>query len=268
MNPGLAYWWIFHTVSLILAFVFTVITGLVGYCILKPDKLVRTVFPYIRKRGNDSVMFGSNLLKGAITLFFFMALKIIFYTLWIFFSNTFIIYKGYNNPYSITLNCFSDNGTLVELSSWEQMMEPAWCYVIDTNIARAAGIATGALAVAWLIASVETWIIIKAEKYIGVKNGNSNKNLNEENKKKKIKAYRICYVVTILTITAVAIITIWTNRNYFTKEAHNVFLLENIAIIIIPFETLIPLMCIHNLFEKRQPLLNKLGKRSRPPTLL
>ena len=308
MNPGLAYWWIFHTVSLILAFVFTVIVGLVGYHILKPDKLLRIVFPYIKRKGNrtavkgnntavENEMFGSNLSKGAITLLFFMALKIIFYSIWIFFSDTFAIYEGYNNPYSIKLNCFYDNGTLVELSSLKQTMEPVWCYAINTNIAKAAGLATGALAVAWLIASIETWIIIKVKKYIGVKNGNSNKK-----KQKKIKAYHICYVVIILTITAVAIITIWTNRNYFTKEARNVFLLENIAILIIPFEMLIPLMCIRNLFKKRQPpkfskdisdnndnsgtepwgeqrfsepiiwplhwtTKSELGKRSRPPTL-
>lgn len=258
MNPGLAYWWIFHTVSLILAFVFTVIIGLVGYYILKPDKLVRILFPYIKREGTtanegnntavESEMFGRNLSDNGITVHFFMAIRIIFYTLWIFFSNTFIIYEGYNNPYNIELNCFYDNGTLVELSHWEQMMEPVWCYVINTNIAWAAGLATGALAVAWLVAAIETWIIVKIKK-----KRDKSKNLNEENKIKGCKAY-FCkvyfyYLLIILAITTIAIIIIWTQRKFFTKEARDVFLLENIVIIVIPFEKLIPLICIRNLFE-------------------
>lgn len=255
MNPGLAYWWIFHTVSLILASVFTVIVGLAGHCLLKPGKMVRTIFPYIKRNDTaeqsnnsdtdvhvKSKMFGLKLSNDAITLLFFMALRMIFYSIWIFFSKIFIIDKGYNNPYSIVLNCFYDNGTLVEISPLEQITitDPVWCYAINTNIAGAAGQATGALAMAWLISSTETWIIIKIKLKF--------KKTEISNEKNKIKAY-ICYLLIILTITTIAIIIIWTNRKFFTKEACNVFLLENIVILIIPFEKLIPLMCIRNLVE-------------------
>ena len=257
MNPGLAYWWIYHIISLILAFVSTVIVGLVSYLILTPGKLVRIMFPYI-KRENDTVckMFGHNLSEDAIIPFFLMALRIIFYSIWIFFSNTFIIYEGYNNPYSIGLNCFYDNGTLVDLSPWEQMTEPVWCYAINTNIASAAGQATGALAVAWFVAAIETWIIVKIKK-----KRDKSKNLNEENKIKGCKAY-FCkvyfyYLLIILAITTIAIIIIWTQRKFFTKEARDVFLLENIVIIVIPFEKLIPLICIRNLFENTNKKNNR-----------
>ena len=227
------------------------IVGLTGHCLLKPGKMVRTIFPYIKRndtarQSNDtdaeSTIFGSTLSNDAIKLLFFMALRMIFYSIWIFFSNTFIIYEGYNNPYSIEFNCFYDNGTLVEISPLEQITitDPVWCYAINTNIAEAAGQATGALAMAWLIASIETWIIIKIKLKF--------KKTENSNEKNKIKAY-ICYLLIILTITTIAIIIIWTNRKFFTKEARNVFLLENIVILIIPFEKLIPLMCIRNLVE-------------------
>lgn len=152
---------IFLSATIIPAFALAVITGVVGYCILTPGKLVRIMFPYIKRKGNDTVMFEYILSETKIISLFYIAVNIMFYCTLIFFSNIFIAYRGNNNPYeaySTELYCFYDNDTLVELNHWERMelQEPMQCYAINFNISGAMGQVTGALALAWIIAAIIT----------------------------------------------------------------------------------------------------------------
>lgn len=164
--------WVFWFIPPVLSLVLAVTAGVVGYIYLKPDKLVRIMFPYITRKDDGTAMFGYILSKGSISIFFINALIVMFCCLWIFLSNILIIYKDNNNPYdaySLKLNCSEKeepqtNGSITDCSPEEERTKAKVIekYAINFNIGGAAGQATGALAIVWVISSLLTCLIVSA----------------------------------------------------------------------------------------------------------
>lgn len=212
-----------------------VTVGLVGCCILKPDKLVRIVFPYIRKRGNANVMFGYIISKRVMTYGLFLTtLTIVFQTVLVFLSNIFTEYPLNDNPYtakSIEFDCYYlMNYSLVEEYSKAVLiiLEPVWCFAINFNITAANGQATGALALSWLIVSVETWILL---------------NVNNKIKKysKNVKLSYCHWFIAIVTIGSAGVIAAIFIAFFFYREQWVYFLFqpENGLFILISWASLL-----------------------------
>ena len=133
-----------------------VIVGVVGWTVVKPDKLVRIIFPYIRRSGDSTVVFGHILQENHVKKLFWFVLLIVFSTTWIVFTNILIQYSGNDNPYagsSIKLQCFLKHND---------------CFAINLNFAAALGQAASALAFAWLIMATLTWAKLNWDE---IKNG-------------------------------------------------------------------------------------------------
>ena len=212
-----------------------VTVGLVGCCILKPDKLVRIVFPYIKRKGNDNVMFGYIISKRVMTYgLFITTLTIVFQTVLVFLSNIFTEYPLNDNPYtakSIEFDCYYlMNYSLVEEYSKAVliMLEPVWCFAINFNITAANGQATGALALSWLIVSVETWILL---------------NVNNKIKKysKNVKLSYCHWFIAIVTIGSAGVIAAIFIAFFFYHEQWVYFLFqpENGLFILISWASLL-----------------------------
>ena len=212
----------FFTVPLTVSFMIAVAVGLVGHCILKRDKLVRIVFPYIRKRGNDNVMFGYIISKRVMTYGLFLTtLTIVFQTVLVFLSNILIGYPLNDKPYakSMELDCYYlMNYSLVEEYSKAVLtileLEEVWCFAINFNIAAASGQATGALALSWLIVSVETWILL-----------NVNNKIKNPLLQRSERSYW-CWFVPIVTIGSAGVITATLIAYFFYHEQWVYFLFQ------------------------------------------
>ena len=163
--------------------VIAVIVGSVGKKALEPDKLVRIIFPYIRRSGDSTVVFGYILREDHVKKLFWFVLLIIFSITWIFFTNILIQYSGNNNPYadsSIEVGCFFDknksradlsqverfhkNKSRANLSQVEQLEGKIDCFAINFNIAAAMSQAASMLALGWLVVSIPTWAKLNADK--------------------------------------------------------------------------------------------------------
>ena len=146
------YFIIFITVPIILPVIPAVIAGLVGWYVLKPDKMVRIMFPYIRRNSNNTVMFGFILKEYQIYGLFWGVIGIIYQVILTFWLNI-LIYKNSFSDASVELQCFYCNSTIAELTVVERLEldKDITCYAINYNIAGAMGQATGALALGWVI---------------------------------------------------------------------------------------------------------------------
>ena len=151
--------------AVILVFTVILVSSYVGY-VLTSDKLVRIIFPYIKRNGNNTVIFGF-VFKYPIhvPVLFWGVHLIIIQVILIFWYNILIIYKNNNNPFSVTsveLQCFYDNDTIAELTAIErqELDEDIHCFAINFNTSGAMDQATGALAFGWIVTTILTWVVL------------------------------------------------------------------------------------------------------------
>lgn len=129
--------------------------------ILKPSKAVRTMYPYINRHGNKTVMFGYILKKPYIWFLCVVMIFNVVFTSVVFFLHVVIDRTNKYNPFD-DFDCFYKNRNSVELSIDEavSLEEHVNCFAWDLNIGRAMGQATGTLLFAWVVASVVNWVIL------------------------------------------------------------------------------------------------------------
>ena len=158
---------IYVVVKVILPFLLGIIAmiavAVVGSCILTPGKLVRIMFPYITENGDNTVAFGFILTKYDIRILFWsIMLPVVFITMLIFCSGfTEYTYSRYN-PYD-DADCFNYiNNTFIKLDQDEAAVldERVECFKWNTDLGNVLDDATGTLAIAWIIVSVEIWIML------------------------------------------------------------------------------------------------------------
>lgn len=169
---------IFYILPTPLGILSAIIMFIVGCCVLTPDELVRITFPYIKKKGINTVAFGFLLSKSNIHFLFWniaWAVSQITTTLW---SQTFItLYSHNNNPYSasvIQLDCFyTNNKTLVTEETPQE--DDITCFAINLNLAGTMSYITGVLALTWIIVSIVTWTLLNVHYAIitSIKNNNN-----------------------------------------------------------------------------------------------
>ena len=159
MTSYLTYQGIFYILPFLLAVLSGIMTLIVGYCFLTPDKLVRTIFPYIKRKGDNTVAFGFILSKSNIRRETFWWMVVAVFTITIIFCNQiFIIQNSYDtNPY-LASDCFyTSNHNLVMKEAPE---EDITCFAINLNLGGAVGHVTGVLALCWVVMSIVTWILL------------------------------------------------------------------------------------------------------------
>ena len=243
---SLSYFITFLIVPVIFAAICTVIVLLVGCCVLRPDKLVRIIFPYIRRNGNNTVVFGFILTTRHIRGLFVGVCSIIVQVTWTFCANILIIYTNNNNLFSATsieLKCFYANDTIANLTAIErlQLEKNIFCFAINYNIAGAMGQATGTLALGWVVASILTWIALNVNYCIVQRIKNS---------KKKFRCYEL-FLLIIITLTIIAsgsiiVIVLYFNAQLFLYHIKP----ENATIIIILIAVV---YIIHNPDIRKEP---------------
>ena len=140
-------------IPLFLALLVSTIVGLAGCWALKPDKLVRIMFPFLKKKpsGHTYMFSHFELSKADKYLSYFLMLQVVFLTTFIFLS-AFVETSYTYNPYD-NIDCYFSK---VELSPEEALKpeEHIQCYTWQFNIGGAVGQATGTLAFTWLVSSV------------------------------------------------------------------------------------------------------------------
>ena len=155
--------WLYVGIFLLIPWIIAVLIALIVVVIgcldiIEKAKLVRIIYPYIKRSGNNTVVFGYKLTKYSINGLFFAMSWIIYVVIWVFLTNIFIIYKNNENPYSGTsheVKCVDDNDT-----------DPKniLCFGFNFNLAGAMGQATGALALGWIFTSIATYAMLKAKR--------------------------------------------------------------------------------------------------------
>ena len=145
---------------------FLIICGLIPAAILlKPDKLVRTIFPYINRHGSHTVMFGFIIKEPYIWILFGIMLINIYFTMAIFFVHVVIVRSNTYNPFD-DFDCFNSTHDHINMNvedAWilKQSGEHVECYAWTLNIAGAVGQATATLLFSYAVVSVTTWLILK-----------------------------------------------------------------------------------------------------------
>ena len=243
---ALSYLITFLIVPIIIAVICTVTVLLFGCCVLTPGKVVRIMFPYIRRNGNNTVVLGFILTARHIRGLFVVVCFIIAQVTLTFCTNILIIYTNNNNLFSATsieLQCYYANGTIVELTAIErlQLDEDIYCIAINFNIAGAMGQATGALAFGWVIASIASWTGLNVNYWIVQR---------IKNNKRKFKCYELfLLIIIILAIMAsgsIIPIVLYFNAQlflYLIKPENAIILIILIAVVYI----------IHNPDIRKEP---------------
>lgn len=199
----------FATVPILVAIISTVIVLLVGWYVIKPDKMVRIIFPFIRKKGINTVVFGFILTKRHINGLFSAMFMIIGAVIWTFCGNILIFYKNKNNLFSATsivLQCFNDTITNLTAIERPELEEDTTCYAINFNIAGAMGQATGALAFGWAMTAILTWIILNVN--YKIKQHTYTKNNDDIKMFYKWLLFISLFTIILRTIVAVSLIII------------------------------------------------------------
>ena len=127
------------------------------------SKAVRTMFPYIKRDGSNTVMFGFRLEKTYINLLFLFSTFNVASTAAVFFLHIVLDRTSTYNPFDKTYDCFYDNEThdkVEDLSLEMSLDQNVTCFALDLNIGRAVGQATGTLLFSWTVVSVVNWIIL------------------------------------------------------------------------------------------------------------
>ena len=185
-------------VPLFIAMLVSIGVGLAGCHALEPNKLVRIMFPFLKKKPSGHTYMFSNfeLSSADKKLCYFMMLQVVFQTTFIFLS-AFVKTSYTYNPYD-DIDCyFFSNLSKVEVSPQEalKLEEHIQCFTWQFNIGGAVGQATGTLAFTWLVSSVMIWIFVHL---------NHNASYKESNCKRKY--YFFLAAVIRITIIAFAVI--------------------------------------------------------------
>ena len=141
-----------------------------------PDKMMRIIFPYIRKSGNHNVIYG--FIIPNIKLHFYYMVYIVALTLLDMLFNAVITTSNRYNPYD-DLDCFGycKKGSIIKVESEEQAemdnVTDIRCYGWNTDIAGGIGHAAALLTLSWVFVSIALWVKLnlfhKAKN--GIKNG-------------------------------------------------------------------------------------------------
>lgn len=163
MTSYLTYTLVEYILPFFLAFFTTIGVAVAGSCILNPGKLVRIMFPYITKSGDNTVAFGFILSKHDICiLFWVIMLPVVFITM-LLFGSVFTEHSyGRHNPFDDAECFYHINNTEINLSLEEAAVldEYVECFKWNTDLGDALGQATGTLAIAWIFVSVEIWVVL------------------------------------------------------------------------------------------------------------
>ena len=148
-----------------IAIISTVIIAIAVHRCYTADKLVRFIFPYVKRKGGDNVVFGFKLDEYHILTLLWVAIEVVYYVIWAFWFNIILIYPNNSNPhdaYSYELNCYYLNYSEIELSTAERLTtkEAIKCIGFNSNIAGAMSQVTGILAFTWILVSILTWILL------------------------------------------------------------------------------------------------------------
>ena len=187
---------------IVVASVATLFVAIVSCCVIRQDKLVRIMFPYIKRNGKNTVVFGFILSKCDICILFWnIMLPTIFITTAIFASNFIESTYGKYNPYNDGFDCFyltERFGTKVSPSTMN-VADNVICFKWKINFGEALGQATGALAFVWLVVAIETWIILNLGHKVKMCL------MKTENKNGKCSICYGCCQMTVITIVNSAV---------------------------------------------------------------
>ena len=133
---------------------------IVGCTCYPQDKMMRIVFPYIRKSGNHNVIYG--FIIPNIKFHFCYLVCVVAITLLDMLFNVVIITSTKYNPYD-DLDCFRycNNGSIIKVESEEQAdMDNVTirCYGWNLDIAGGIGHAAAILTLSWISVSVALWV--------------------------------------------------------------------------------------------------------------
>ena len=161
MNSNLATFLVAYYVLLGISYIVPVIVGVVGWIRFKPEKMLRKVFPYIKKSGNHTVIFDFIIEKKYIKYHYMFLIYIIQSTLFIFCYNAFLNFSFKYNPYD-DLECFARyNGSEITIQSEEQAkmdnVTGLWCFGWKFEIGGATGRAAAILTLSWIFVSIVLW---------------------------------------------------------------------------------------------------------------
>ena len=195
-------------VPLFIVLLVSIGVGLAGCHALEPNKLVRIMFPFLKKKpSGHTYMFSQFELSSADKkLCYFMMLQVVFQTTFIFLS-AFVKTSYTYNPYD-DIDCyFFSNLSKVEVSPQEalKLEEHIQCFTWQFNIGGAVGQATGTLAFTWLVSSVMIWIFVHLNHNYNSHEGKSKKGYKSHELESK-KSYLFLGVVIRITITAFTVI--------------------------------------------------------------
>uniref|UniRef100_A0A1X7TIB6 Uncharacterized protein n=1 Tax=Amphimedon queenslandica TaxID=400682 RepID=A0A1X7TIB6_AMPQE len=157
------------------SYIITIAVGILGWVCLTPKKMLMKVFPYIKKSGNDIVVFDFLIEEKYIKLYYAYLMYIVQSTLFLFLFNAFLTVSFKYNPYD-DLDCFANyiNSSEIKIESEEQaeMNNVTFirCFGWKLEIGGAAGRAAAILALSWIFSSIILWIKLnlnyKARNYI------------------------------------------------------------------------------------------------------
>lgn len=240
-------YWTYMTVQFLLPPIFAILTTIgvivIGCCVLKQDKLVRIIFPYIKKKNQNTIMFGFILSRGYICLLFAIILLIVFITVLIFWIHLFV---ETSHTYNQKFDCFFDNKTRVEFSPEEAMaMDNISCYTWNFNIIQALGQATETIAIAWIFVSTVTWVMLKLSHKV------KKRIKNAKNRKERLVGYFGYFIMAIIQVTIyiVPIVMIITATTSFTYNEISDIEIPLFGVILVSSGTVFWCTC----FIKKEP---------------
>ena len=249
----------YQIISIVIPVVLAVsssIAVIVGGLRLGLDKVVRKVFPYVKKKveGTETWIdvFGYHLSKWEILILFLIVLLVVFYATYIFFSSfTDISYKY--DPYDPFDCFFYSNKSLVQATPDEALIleENVLCFTVNFNIGRAMGQTTGTLAFSWIFSSVVIWISIELKK--------KRKKASEEMDNKRCYCCCLllisCYIPACLLSMGLITIGIYAVIHKFTTLVSSIEIITCGSILGLQIKFLIisdVVLCIDNLKQQRQ----------------
>ena len=141
------------------------IVGCIYYTRIKstPEKMLKKVFPYIKKSGSHIVIFGFIIPKKCITFHFIYMALVVKSVLFVVLYNTFLTTSNTYSPHDgLDCTAFYTNGSKLEVTSEEQAesenVTEIRCYGWNTDIAGGIGHAAAILTLSWLFVSIVLWI--------------------------------------------------------------------------------------------------------------
>lgn len=249
----------YQIISIVIPVVLSVVSCIaviIGGFKLGLDRVVRKVFPYVKKKEEANKtwidVFGYHLSKWEIIILFLIVLLVIFYSTYIFFSSfTDISYKY--DPYDPFDCFFYSNWSLVQATPEEALIleENVLCFTVNFNIGRAMGQTTGTLAFSWIFSSVILWISIELKK-------KRMKAIEERNNKRCYCCCLLlifCYIPACLLSMSLIAIGIYVVIYKFTSLVSSIQIITCGSILGLQIKFLIisdVVLCINNLKQQGQ----------------